>query len=155
MIVFPLLRDSIHCDDGGVEKEDQTKKQQQRKDGKQGQGSAAKPLYGLNQVTLICLVGVGASGKSTQAQRIPKRFEGFEVLSGLDSAEDVHKEVQKRVEGAKGNETLLVLDGYPHTLEEAQAIESETCPVFVVLYFDLPKEKYAQRAGEYLLRLPH
>lgn len=138
MIVFPLLRDTIHCEGA----------QRGKKSGKGAGGAGGKPAYGLDQVTLICLVGVGSSGKSTQASRLPKRFEGFEVISGVSSVDEVHKEVQKRADKNGEKETLLVLDGYPATLEEAQKIEKDTCPIFVVLYFDLPKEKYAERAGE-------
>lgn len=114
--------------------------------------------FGLDQVTLICLVGVPKSGKSTQAKKLPGRFEGFRVIDGSSSdfsLESLTKEVESSAAAAankgegegegEGKESLVILDGYPHSLEEAKAIESKLCPIFVVLYFDLPRNKFSER----------
>ncbi|CAO1618518.1 unnamed protein product [Parajaminaea phylloscopi] len=116
--------------------------------------SSKRPEFGLKDVTLVCLVGVPKSGKSTQAKKLPQRFEGFTVVDGAADdfdASTLARKVRAMRGGDRGGkskegkEALVVLDGYPRTLEQAREIEQSLCPIFVVLYFDLPRDVFQQR----------
>lgn len=140
MTLFSLLREPVHME-GKSEKSD---------DGKQGDSSSSGPQFSLDQVTLICVVGVHGSGKSSQASRLSKRFEGFRVLEDVKSTSDLSQRIQeaRKADVAKKGqhaETLLIVDGFPRTAEEAKEVEKSTCPIFVVTYMDLPKEDFAKR----------
>lgn len=111
------------------------------------------PKFSLGQVTLVCLVGVAKSDKTTQARKIPDRFGGFQVIDvlaagfGLDRlTEEIWSDRRgKNLATSQKDETLFILDGYSRSLKQVCAIESKLCPIFVVLYFDLPREKFESR----------
>lgn len=145
MTLYSLLKDNVYLDG----------------DENRGEGQARQPTepLGLDDVTLLCLFGPASSGKTTQAFRLPKRFEGFEVLSDeeVQSVASMEAAIKKRSKGAangkqSGKEAAtrlqLVADGFPRTLEEAKTLEKSVCPIFVVLYFDLPEEDAKKRQGE-------
>lgn len=136
MTLFSLLRDKVRMED------DQAGQANTKKGARKG----TSPQFGLDEVTLICLVGVPGAGKSSQATRMPERFKGFKVLEDVQSVEDLSKRVQEARKASKdGQETLLVVDGFPRTSSEAQAIESKLCPIFVTLFFDLPRKDFTKR----------
>ncbi|CAO1629239.1 unnamed protein product [Sympodiomycopsis kandeliae] len=99
------------------------------------------PQYNLDQVTLIALVGYPGSGKSTQADKLVKEFKGFQIVS--QSNEQSIKEAISK--SSSGGPTLLISDNYPTTLPEAQHLESTICPIFVILYFDIPEKDWLNR----------
>lgn len=112
--------------------------------------STSTAQFGLDQVTLICVVGVPGSGKTTQAKRMQERFKGFELLSDVDSVQKLEEAVKSRRARpeAKGKETQLIVDNVPLALEDTRKLEASLCPVFVVLYFDLPKEISLKRGND-------
>lgn len=90
--------------------------------------------------TIICIVGLPGSGKSTQAKRLSDRFDGFKIIDGsrLDPA------------SFKSSASSIIIDGYPRTLTDAKNFESKSqTPIFVLVYFDMPEGEWSKRnAGQ-------
>lgn len=135
MALFPLCRDRLYLEEA---QDDKQKKKSKPKTTK----------YGLDEVTLVCLVGVPGAGKSTQAKKLSSKFKDFQVLSDISSVDQLKETVESKVKQSKGKETFLIVDGFPGSLQEAQEFEKETSPIFVVLYFDLPEKQWKERNGQ-------
>jgi adenylate kinase len=119
----------------------------------------------------IALLGPPGAGKGTQAHRLADRFDlaligtgdifrtnvqagtelGREAKTYMDAGELVPDEVVVRmvVEGLKGLPNGFILDGFPRTLIQAQALENELAAtdtnVTTALAFDIDDEIAVKR----------
>lgn len=96
-------------------------------------GSVSKrsgPSYQKDEVSLLCLIGFPNSGKSTQASKLQERWgkEGWETVK-VGSLEELRKTIEGKQK--KGGQLSLIVDGFPRSWEEAQAVEREVSTIEV------------------------
>jgi len=104
------------------------------------QPKAAK--YTKRDVSVVCIIGGPAAGKSTQMQNIVKRFG----LTQVKASDDIPKQIEAAIASApKGKKPRVILEGFPTTIEQSDRFERDVCPILVVLFIDLEAKQALAR----------
>lgn len=87
---------------------------------------SGQPSFTKDDVSLLCLIGYASAGKSTQAKNLEKRWgkDGWTTVK-VGSLDELRKTIETRKRD--GEQLSLIVDGFPRSWEEAQALEKEVC----------------------------